>query len=255
MKFLIVNISPDSIVGDSLFDYLTRCGYHVALFNDMEKAQRNIGEFRPDVILLNASKSVAHGFQICKQLFEDQGTKDIPVVFIATPEGYRGKGGLHIIHAKRFLSSPVTKSDLLDALNGAVRESGTGQKQRGKPHVLVVEDAKTVRRFIERTLEEAGFKVTIAENGPDCIIKLRKLRPDAIILNVLLPGMDGIEICERIRKIPRMSATPIILESARDDNVTKVKAFLAGADYYLKKPFNTETLLETITSVMSGKMT
>ncbi|GIU93145.1 MAG: DNA-binding response regulator [Acidimicrobiia bacterium] len=113
--------------------------------------------------------------------------------------------------------------------------------------ILLVEDDPSVRDTTVIGLEGAGFKVVSAEDGPGGIERFDRVRPDLVILDVMLPGMDGLEACRRIRS---RSSVPILLLTARGDPVDVVLGLEAGADDYVTKPFDLPVLVARIRAVM-----
>lgn len=102
--------------------------------------------------------------------------------------------------------------------------------------VLIVEDEGTQRMLTRDCLEEAGFQVAETVNGEDCISKIHALRPDLVLLDVMLPGIDGFEVCRQIRDDPMVGRTPVVLITGRD-NINDVKrGFTAGATDFFAKP-------------------
>ena len=106
--------------------------------------------------------------------------------------------------------------------------------------VLVVEDDAPVRNLITTTLKTQGYRCLIAENGQSAILQTASHRPDAILLDLGLPDLDGIEVIRRVRT---WSEVPIIIISARSEDGDKIEALDAGADDYLTKPFSVDELL------------
>lgn len=109
--------------------------------------------------------------------------------------------------------------------------------------VFVVEDDKAIRNLITTTLETQGYHYHTAETGNEAIIGILSNKPDVIILDLGLPDMDGVDI---IKKVRTWSNIPIIIVSARSDDMDKIDALDAGADDYLTKPFSTDELLARI---------
>ena len=109
-----------------------------------------------------------------------------------------------------------------------------------KPLVLVVEDDIAVRNLITTTLETHRYRFQTAQNGEAAILEAASHNPDVILLDLGLPDIDGIDV---IRKIRSWSLTPIIVISARSEDMDKIEALDAGADDYLTKPFSVEELL------------
>lgn len=109
--------------------------------------------------------------------------------------------------------------------------------------ILLIEDEKEIAGFIELELRCEGYKVHISHDGVGGLMSYRQINPDLIILDRMLPQMDGIEICKRIRQ---SSDVPIIILTAKDDILDKVKGLDSGANDYIVKPFNLEELLARV---------
>jgi two-component system KDP operon response regulator KdpE len=106
--------------------------------------------------------------------------------------------------------------------------------------VLVVDDEAQILRLLRRALEAHGYAVEAVETGQDALAAAGRAAPDAVLLDLMLPDLDGLEVCRRLRE---MLAAPIIVLSARGEERTKVEALDLGADDYLTKPFGTAELL------------
>ncbi|WIF94149.1 response regulator transcription factor [Caminicella sporogenes] len=113
-------------------------------------------------------------------------------------------------------------------------------------HVFVIDDEKNIRDLIKKYLEKEGFRVTLLENGTNLLNKMKELCPDLIVLDIMMPGVDGIELCKEIRKI---SDIPIIFVSARDDEFDRILGLELGGDDYLSKPFSPRELVVRIKNI------
>jgi DNA-binding response OmpR family regulator len=116
-----------------------------------------------------------------------------------------------------------------------------------KTRILVVEDEETIRDFVRMGLEYEGFDVAVAEDGPTGLQQVRAFGPDLVVLDLLLPGMDGLEVCRRIRE---RSPLPIVMLTARGEVDDRVRGLESGADDYLAKPFKFKELLARIRAVL-----
>ena len=114
--------------------------------------------------------------------------------------------------------------------------------------VLVVDDEPAVREAVERALRLEGFDVALAGDGQEAIRRLPVVRPDAVLLDVLMPGLDGLEVCRRMRDTG--DRTPVLLLTARDAVGDRVAGLDAGADDYLAKPFALDELLARLRALV-----
>lgn len=109
--------------------------------------------------------------------------------------------------------------------------------------ILVVEDDPSIRELTERGLRTAGFDVVTAASGDEGLERFRRDRPDAVVLDVMLPGKDGLEVCREIRAT---SAVPVVMLTARSDTIDVVVGLESGADDYVTKPFEMPELVARV---------
>jgi diguanylate cyclase (GGDEF)-like protein len=112
--------------------------------------------------------------------------------------------------------------------------------------ILVVDDDPDVARFIELNLQSAGYEVAVASNGEEALEKALERRPDLILLDVMMPTMDGFEVAQRLRRDPRTSSSSIIMLTAKNLSSDKVLGLSSGADDYIVKPFDPVELLARV---------
>jgi DNA-binding response OmpR family regulator len=117
-------------------------------------------------------------------------------------------------------------------------------------HILIIEDDDLVSRTIERSLSSNDFQISLADNGLEGIKTARKTSPDLVILDVIMPEMDGYEVCRRMREDSQLSDIPILFLTAKIKDEDKVNGFLAGADDYLTKPFNIDELALRVKAIL-----
>ncbi|MGI6587504.1 MAG: response regulator transcription factor [Peptococcia bacterium] len=116
-----------------------------------------------------------------------------------------------------------------------------------KPIALVVDDESNILRFIRANLRASGFEVASAMTGTEALVQFKVADPDIIILDLMLPELDGLEVCRRIRQ---ESDVPIVIITAKGDLRDAVEGLNAGADDYITKPFAVEELLARVNAVM-----
>ncbi|WP_433723208.1 response regulator transcription factor [Actinoplanes sp. CA-051413] len=113
--------------------------------------------------------------------------------------------------------------------------------------VLVVEDERTIAEAVAARLRAEGFEVDIAGDGPSAVDAARRTRPDAIVLDVMLPGFDGLEVCRRIQA---ERGVPVLMLTARDDETDLLVGLAVGADDYLTKPFSMRELTARVHALL-----
>ena len=113
--------------------------------------------------------------------------------------------------------------------------------------VLVVEDESSIASFVALYLKNAGYSVRTVATGADALAQADAERPDLIVLDLMLPDVDGIEVCRRLRKD---SDVPILMLTARDEDVDKIIGLEVGADDYMTKPFNPRELVARVKSIL-----
>jgi DNA-binding response OmpR family regulator len=113
--------------------------------------------------------------------------------------------------------------------------------------LLLVDDEKNIIELERLYLDKEGYEIQVAYDGKSALDKMRSLKPDLIILDLMLPGVDGWEVCRRVRQ---ESETPIIMLTARDQDVDKIVGLEIGADDYLTKPFNPRELVARVKAIL-----
>ncbi len=115
-------------------------------------------------------------------------------------------------------------------------------------HVLVVDDDEPIAASLRRALQYAGYRVSVAADGPSALAAVAGERPDLVVLDRMLPGMDGVSVCRRLRA--RDDALPVLMLTARDGTADRIGGLDAGADDYLVKPFDYEELLARVRALL-----
>jgi DNA-binding response OmpR family regulator len=119
---------------------------------------------------------------------------------------------------------------------------------RARGLVLVVEDEPAIADVIRRNLAAAGYGVQVSQDGEQALDAVRGLKPAAIVLDIGLPGIDGVEVCRRLRA--EQDWTPVLFVTARDDEVDRIIGLEMGADDYVTKPFSPRELVARVTGVL-----
>ncbi|WP_088228538.1 response regulator transcription factor [Desulfosporosinus sp. FKB] len=112
--------------------------------------------------------------------------------------------------------------------------------------ILVVDDEEPIQELLRFNLEKEGYQVRVAKDGPEALVSIEKEQPDLLVLDVMLPGMDGLEVCRRLRLNTKFQQIPIIMLTAKGEEIDKVLGLELGADDYMTKPFSPRELLARI---------
>ena len=115
--------------------------------------------------------------------------------------------------------------------------------------VLIVDDDLTARETLMAMLEGEGYDLQVTKDGAQALQRLEQLQPDLILLDVMMPGMDGYEVCRRVRSTPQLAEVPIILLTALDDRASLVRGIEAGADDFLSKPVDRRELTARVRTI------
>lgn len=118
---------------------------------------------------------------------------------------------------------------------------------KDKPYILIVDDDPNIAHLVQLYLEKEGFTVKLAERGDDALAEFRKLPPDLMLLDLMLPGVDGWQVLKSVRKT---SSIPVILLTAKDETFDKVLGLELGADDYVTKPFDAKELVARVKAVL-----
>lgn len=116
------------------------------------------------------------------------------------------------------------------------------------PRILIVEDDPAIAAFVQTALEREGFETEMVRRGDTALARVEAISPDLILLDLMLPGLDGLQVCQSLRR--RSQYIPIIMLTAKDDDVDKIVGLEMGADDYITKPFKIRELLARIRALL-----
>ena len=120
------------------------------------------------------------------------------------------------------------------------------------PRILAVDDEPNIVRLIQVNLERQGYQVETANNGAQALEKIRASRPDLVVSDVMMPEMDGFELLRSIRADARLADLPVIMLTAKAQDVDVMRGYSGGADMYLTKPFNPIELLNFVKRILAS---
>jgi DNA-binding response OmpR family regulator len=247
-KILVIDDEPD--LARALEIRLKANGYEVGTAFG-QKIFENILSFKPDLILLDLFMPEIDGFEILDILAQKEETKSIPVI-VFTAADY------NVIRKKilergitDYISKPLDINLLLSMIKNTL---GNKTAKKNKNSVLIVDDELVVATALEIRLKSLNFKVYKAASGEECLRVAEGYKPDIILLDILMPKMDGWETCNRLKFNERTKDIPIIVftASTEHDNLL-VKTAKSGAEDFIMKPFKLSELLEKINTALARR--
>ncbi len=117
-------------------------------------------------------------------------------------------------------------------------------------HILVVEDEEDIAELIEYNLLKQGFSAEVAGSGEEALLRARRRKPGLVLLDLMLPGVDGYEVCRRLKAEPDMREIPVVMVTAKGEETDVVKGLELGADDYIVKPFSPRVLLARVRAIL-----
>lgn len=214
----VLVIDDDPNIGDLLTRRLSKEGYEIIVARSGEEGIQLAKKNRPQIILLDILLPKMDGWDVLSQLKNDQDLCQIPVIMISTLESNKMAEKLG---AADFISKPIDKDKLIKKVNKY-------NSQKLPPTVLVVEDDVANRDIVCRILNKSGFNTKEAENGKRALEEIKIKQPDIILLDLLMPIMDGFEFLKYLKKDKETSKIPVIVLTAMDINGEK-RMGLAGS--------------------------
>ncbi|MGC1394624.1 MAG: response regulator [Coleofasciculaceae cyanobacterium] len=206
-------------------------GMQAEAASSISQARKAIARFQPNVVLLDLCfpESKYNGFQLLKELVNAETA--LPVIVFTAQESFADRVKVARLGASGFLQKPVSPTHVLEAISQVLQQSDIPQAK-----VMVVDDDPQLLDFLRTLLEPWGFKLTLLNNPQQFWKTLETCAPDLLILDVEMPHLSGIDLCQVVRNDSRWSELPILFLSARTDSETVHKVFSVGADDYVNKP-------------------
>lgn len=236
----VLVIDDDSDTRRLLTNQLQDLHFDVITAPSAEVGLNTARDQRPDLITLDLIMPGMTGWEALREFKECPDLQDIPVVIVSVVAGEQERGS--VFGAVDLLTKPVDREDLLRVLRRNLGEP------RGR-EVLVVDDEPGMQEIFQRNLEEAGLRVTTAGNGKEAVDALETLLPDLILLDLVMPVMDGTAFLKRLREDPSKADIPVIICTGKDLSAQERERLLSQATEVLSKGDEFEDRLR---SVLSG---
>jgi adenylate cyclase len=219
----VLVIDDDATVRDLMRRYLSREGFDVVTAAGGRQGLEFARELHPSVITLDVFMPDLDGWSVLQALKQDADLRRIPVIMM-TISDEKQKG--ITLGASGYLTKPVDRAQLAQLLD---------RFKTAMPRALVVEDNLTDREMMRRLLASEGWEVIVASNGREALERLNAEHPNLILLDLMMPEMDGFEFLAEFRKTPKFASTPVIVVTAADLSLEDHRRLNGGVEHILQK--------------------
>jgi len=233
--------------------YLRKAGFNPIVQDSGEGGLKKAMALKPELILLDIGLPGMDGMEVCRRLKSSHQTKDIPIVMVSGGKALE-KDVIECIEtgAIHYVLKPVNFEHLINLINGilkgdAITTPTMGQK---KKTILIVDDHGALRNILSFELEKNGFKTLMAENGERGLQIATFQKPELILLDVMMPKINGFEICRRLKKKTQTKGIPIMMLTAKSQRKDVLEGFQAGAINYIVKPCKFDKLYKKIVDLI-----
>ncbi|MBF0231734.1 MAG: response regulator [Desulfamplus sp.] len=248
-KALVIDDNRNNLMLEK--DILEVAGFEV---HEAENATDGITAARrekPDIIIMDVRLPDMSGTEAARILRQEKETGDIPIVFVTASVLKDGRENMNSFSNSGFIGKPINTRTFAGEISQFMKgECNMGGKD--KPLILIVDDHIKNIELLEAQLVPLGYEIVKATNGEDALEKLSENPIDLILLDVVMPGMDGFEITRRIRADPKHRVLPIVLVTELRESEDRVRGIEAGCDDFLSKPFNKSELLARVQSLLKN---
>ena len=240
----VLVIDDDPVIQDLMASFLHKEGYQVTAAAGGEEGLRRARELRPDVITLDVAMPNMDGWSVLSSLKADPELAGIPVVMLTMVDN---KSMGYALGAAEYMTKPINRERLMTVIRKYSR-------LRASHTVLIVEDDPDTRDIIRTTLEKDGWKVETAENGRVALDRVAGRLPGLVLLDLMMPEMDGLTFLEQFRRLPHAQAVPVIVLTAKDLTPEDRHRLSGYVEQVVGKGSKTGSLLKEVREIVAQSM-
>ena len=242
---LVLVCDDDASVREVLGALLAEHGFRVTLAASGEEVVSRAAGERPDVILLDLIMPGMSGWATLDALRASAETRSIPVVILSVLGPGEGRDARSEADADAWLVKPVDEAPLLAALERGLRREGVAQ-------ALIVEDDVDLARVLRATFEARGIRTVVCHTGAEAIDAVRGHEPDLVVLDVMLPGLDGFAVVDALRENDRLRDVPMLVYTARDlEQADRARLTLGVTDFITKGRVSPDEFEERVAALLA----
>lgn len=264
----ILIIEDEEVLLGVLQKKLIQEGYEVAIALDGEEGLNKMRQSKPDLILLDIVMPKKDGFEVLNEMNQDETLKVIPVVVISNSGqpveidrilklGVKD----YLIKAEFDIDEIVVKIKKIIGQSGVISENESdSQKKSGSESkkdrslgetVLIIEDDKFLRELVSKKMQSKGYKIIEASDSDEAFEKLKEVKPDLILLDLILPGVHGFQILQQLKKDPKTKPIPVIILTNLGQRDEVEQGINLGAEDFLIKAHHTiEEIIDKVREVL-----
>ena len=234
--------------------------YYVQSAPDGRRGLEKIRRLKPDLVILDLMLPDRDGFAVCREIKDNAVTSHIPVLMATSMQSYSDERYIKKIArahlADDYMDKPVSRKDLAAKIDKLMDSKAAASSAANSPSILIVDDDPDFVRSTEKILRSQGYEVLVAETGQEGIKMAKTFLPSLVLLDVMMPDVDGFTTCLEIKKDSRTHNIPVILVTSIadefiDTDYPKRIAENHQADDFLSKPVGVRELLLVISKMLS----
>lgn len=258
MENKTILVIEDNDLNRKLFCAMLEMGHYKPLAaEDAETGLEILREVRPDLILMDIQLPGMDGLSATRLIKKDPDLQAIPVVALTAYAMPEDEQTALDAGCSGYISKPVDTRTFLDKLVSFLEETKAEDKNEvpfdHKKKILIVDDDPSNIKLLRAKLSTGHYEINSAINGEDALEKAGANPPDLILLDIMMPGIDGLEVTKRLKNSPETNDIPVILITALGEENYKEKGLEAGADDFLNKPINTVEIQARVRSLLRLK--
>ncbi len=246
-----VLIVDDSLtIRMDLSDALQEAGFDVITASTLALARQALENERPALLVLDVLLPDGDGVELLSDLRAHKATAELPILLLSSESEIEHRLVGLKAGANDYIGKPYDKNYIITR---AKELTGLEHMQRAQPLVLIIEDSTTYRETLREYLSGVGFDVTVAKNGEEGLSLAGRLLPDAVVVDEVMPGMQGHVVIQRLRMEPALMRTPCLLLTGSTQSETEILGLESGADGYLAKNVELDLVAARLRALLRGR--
>lgn len=255
MRSLVLIVDDSLTVRMDLEEAFTDAGFTPTLCGDLATARLELAREQFVLVVLDILLPDGDGVDLLKELKENPATANIVVFLLSNEVEVADRIRGLAIGADDFVGKPYDCRYVIDRAHELLRNAPPEPESRNSPLVLVVDDSTSVREELRSTLESRGYSVRTAATGEDGLRIAAQSRPDVIVVDSQLPGIDGTTVIRRLRSDIALQGTPCLFLTASEERTWEFQSLEAGADSFVRKDEGTDVMIARLEAILRSATT